>query len=231
MQPVRDRTPDQHSYFYVVWPEEKAELPLSPQTTEQPSPGLDPATSGSSSHEVIAAAGSNTTRETPVMSSTSRRYTESPVQSPEVEYITSKQQQASSPLTLDLVQSKSTPVTSNYSPSYSMTAHSQRPRGSTGPQMITLPASAAVPNSQTQLLLSSGVTTFMGGSSEVQKELGGNHVGDSHGRTVDPSHSMLLPQNQKQLLHLGNPLPLAKNQDVSGGFRRIGAYKHLYYYE
>ena len=226
MQPVRDRdrTPDQHSYFYVVWPEEKSELPLSPPTkkeTEQPSPGLDLATSGSSSREAIAAGG------TQVMSSaTSRRYTESPVQSAEVDYLTSRQQQVSSPLTLDLVQSKSTPVTSNYSPS--MTAHSQRPRGSTGHQMITLPASTVVPTSQAQLLLSSEVTTFTGGSSEMQKELGGNHVGDSRmSPTIDTSRSMLLPQSQKQVLHLGNPVSVARNQDVHGGFKRIGVYKPL----
>lgn len=225
MQPVRDRTPDQ-TYFYVVWPEaeEKSEVPLSPskKETEQPSPGLESAIPVSSSLEA-SAPGSSVTREAQVMSS--RRYTESPVQSPEVDYLTSRQQQASSPLTLDLAQSKSTPVTSNYSPS--MAAHTQRSRGSIGQQMITLPISTVVPSQpQPQLMLSSGVTTFMGASSEMQKELGGSHPGES--RTSDTPHAVLLPQSQKQLLHLGNPMSITRNPDVNGSFRRIGKYESLY---
>lgn len=211
MQPVRERTPDQHSYFYVVWPEEKTELPLSPSSkkeAEQPSPGIESATSGSSSHEAITAG----SRDTQIVSS--RRFTESPVQSPDVDYLTSRQQQASSPVTMDPVQPKTTYVSTNYSTS--MPPHPQRTRGSLSHQIITLPVTTVAPTQ----ILSSGVTTYMGGSSDPQKEVGASQQGDS--RTVDISHSLLLQQSQRQLLHLGNHIPIARSQDINGSFRKIG---------
>ena len=197
MQAARDRA-DQHGIFFVVWPEEKSQesqvtLPSPQHPQEHNSSLMETAASSSSSQDT-----STISRD----ASTSRRYTDSispPIQSPESEYLylSSKQHAVPSPAAVDPLKS--------YSPMQPFRT------GTTGHQMIALPAPAIVSlaaESQQVLLATEQPTSIL------------NHPPEQR------DHSILFSPAHKQLLQMNSPLltgvpTVPQRQDVEN-LRKIG---------
>ncbi len=205
MQAARDRA-DQHGIFFVVWPEEKSQesqatlpSPQHPQDINSSSSLMETAASSSSSQDTSTASRD---------ASTSRRYTDSispPMQSPESEYLyLSSKQHAPSPAAVDPLKP--------YSPMQPFRA------GTTGHQMIALPAPAIVSlaaESQQVLLATDQPNSIISNHPPEQRD-----------------HSILFSPAHKQLLQMNGPLltgvpTVPQRQDVEN-LRKIGNKKAKY---
>ena len=209
MHAARDK-PDQQSYFYVVWPEEKSSqesqvtLPSPQHPKEQSPPKMETAASTGSSADASA-----TARE----AATSHRFRESTsptVHSPDADYLAAKQQVTvvTSPHTTDLSKGQPNP----FSPVHPYRAQTA------GHQIISLPAPAIVSLADPQQVLFP--------ADPMSSKEGLRDTSHAHERTGEqPS---VFSTAHKQLLHMTSPivagapsLPISRGHEVEN-FRKIG---------